>query len=61
MRSRKPTIAPAEAGHRAASFGQLAIAALDTKQALRWDPKAEKVIGNTQQAEHPRLRAGEHS
>jgi hypothetical protein len=55
MRSRKPTVAPAEAGHRAASFGQLAIVALDTRQELRWDPEAEKVIGNTKQAEHPRL------
>ena len=55
MRSRKETVAPAEAAHRAASFGQLAIVALDTKEPLNWDPKAEKVIGNDKQAKHPRL------
>lgn len=57
MRSRKPTIAPAEAAHRVASFGHLAIVALDTGQPLHWDPLAEQVIGNEQQAEHPRLGA----
>ena len=57
VRSRKTTVAPAESSHRAASFGQLAIVALDTKQALHWDPKAEKVIDNAAQANHPRLGA----
>lgn len=57
VRSRKLTVAPAEAAHRAASFGQLAIIALDSKQPLNWDPKAEKVIGNAEQASHPRLSA----
>lgn len=57
VRSRKLTAAPAEAAHRAASFGQLAIVAMDTKQVLNWDPKAEKVIGNAEQAAHPRLSA----
>ena len=55
VRSRELTVAPAESSHRAASFGQLAIVALDTKQPLNWDPKAEKVTGNTEQANHPRL------
>jgi hypothetical protein len=50
-------VAPAEAAHRAASFGQLAIVAMDSKQALSWDPKAEKVLGNADQAKHPRLGA----
>jgi hypothetical protein len=57
VRSRKLTVAPAEAAHRAASFGQLAIVAMDSKQALSWDPKAEKVLGNADQAKHPRLGA----
>ena len=63
MWSRKPTVAPAEAAHRVASFGHLAIVALDTEQPLEWDPDAEKVIGNKTQAEHPRLGSrisGEH-
>ncbi len=55
MRSRQLTVAPAECGHRASSFGQLAIVAMDSKQPVHWDPKAEKVIGNQQQAMHPRL------
>ena len=55
VRSRKLTVAPAESTHRAASFGQLAIAAIDTKRPLKWDPAAEKVIGDDEQAKHPRL------
>lgn len=57
VRSRKPAVAHAEAGHRAASFGQLGIVAMDSKQELKWDPKAEKVIDNADQAKHPRLGA----
>jgi len=55
IRSRELTAAHAEAGHRAASFGQLGIVAMDSKQELKWDPKAEKVIDNADQAKHPRL------
>lgn len=55
MHSRKETVAPVEAAHRAASFGQLAIVALDTQETVNWDPKLEKVIGNEKQANHPRL------
>jgi predicted dehydrogenase len=57
VRSRKLTVAHAEAGHRAASFGQLGIVAMDSKQPVKWDPKSEKVIGNADQAKHPRLGA----
>lgn len=57
VRSRKLTVAPAEAAHRAASFGQLAIVAMDTKKPLHWDPVAEKVTGDADQAKHPRLGA----
>jgi len=57
VRSRKLAVAHAEAAHRAASFGQLAIVALDSKQPLKWDPKAEKVLDNAEQAGHPRLGA----
>ncbi len=55
MRSRKPAIAAEEAAHRAASFGQLAIVAIDSGRELKWDPKAEKVLGDKEQAAHPRL------
>lgn len=55
VRSRNLTVAPAEAAHRAASFGQLAIVAMDTKQPLKWDPKAETVLDNPEQAKHARL------
>jgi predicted dehydrogenase len=55
MRSRKLPQSNAEGSHRAASFGQLAIAALDSGEELLWDPKAEKVLGNAKQAAHPRL------
>ena len=47
----------AEGAHRAASFGQLAIVAMDTKQPVNWDPKAERVRNNPGQARHPRLGA----
>lgn len=57
VRSRKLTVAHAEAAHRAASFGQLALVALDSKQPVQWDPKTEKVIGNPGQSAHPRLGA----
>ena len=57
VRSRELTVAPAEAAHRAASFGQLAIVAMDSKQPLNWDPQAEKVLGNDDQAKSPRLGA----
>lgn len=55
VRSRKQTVAPAEAGHRAASFGQLAIAAIDAGRVLNWDPDKEQVIGDPELAKHPRL------
>jgi predicted dehydrogenase len=57
VRSRDLTVAPAEAAHRAASFGQLAIVALDTAKPVSWDPKAEKVLEDSGQAKHPRLGA----
>jgi hypothetical protein len=55
VRSRQLAASPAESAHRAASFGQLAIVAMDSKQAVDWDPKTEKVLNNDEQAKHPRL------
>jgi predicted dehydrogenase len=57
VRSRKLPASNAEGAHRAASFGQLGIVAMDTKQLLKWDPQAEKVLDNTAQAGHARLGA----
>jgi predicted dehydrogenase len=57
IRTRELPVAHAEGAHRASSFGQLAIVALDTKETLKWDPATEKVIGNANQAQHPRLGA----
>jgi predicted dehydrogenase len=55
LRSREPTVAPAEGAHRASSIGQLAIVAIDTGRTLKWDPQAEKVLDDDEQAKHPRL------
>jgi hypothetical protein len=55
VRSRQLTVSHAEGAHRSASFGQLALVAIDTKQPVQWDPKAEKVLNNDEQAKHPRL------
>lgn len=55
VRSRQRCVSHAEGAHRAASFGQLAIVALDTKQPVKWDPEGEKLLDNVEQANHPRL------
>ncbi|MFC7338549.1 Gfo/Idh/MocA family protein [Haloferula chungangensis] len=55
MRNRETPQSDAEGSHRSASFGQLALVALDSGRPLKWDPKAEKVIGDDEQAKHPRL------
>lgn len=57
VRARKLPVSDPEGAHRSASFGQLAIVALDSGQPLKWDPAAEKVIDNPEQAKHPRLGA----
>lgn len=55
VRSRETPVSDAEGSHRAASFGQLALAAIDTGRPLEWDPEKEAVIGDDEQAKHPRL------
>jgi predicted dehydrogenase len=57
IRNRELPASDAEGSHRSASFGQLAIVALDSKQPLHWDPKTETVLNNPEQAKHPRLGA----
>ena len=55
MRNRELPQSDAEGSHRSASFGQLALVAMDTGRPVKWDPKAEQVIGDEEQAKHPRL------
>lgn len=55
VRSRAMPVSDAEGSHRSASFGQLALVAMDSKQAVHWDPKTEKVANNPEQSAHPRL------
>jgi predicted dehydrogenase len=42
VRSRQPTISPAEVGHRSASMCHLAVIAMDLGLPLDWDPVAER-------------------
>jgi hypothetical protein len=45
IRSRKETVAPAEAGHRANAVCLLAQMAMHTDRTLYWDPAAERFTG----------------
>jgi hypothetical protein len=44
--SRKPTICPATVGHRTGTICQLAAIAQRLDRPLKWDPKAERIIGD---------------
>ncbi len=55
--NRRDTAAPPEGAHRAASFGMLALVAMDSGQTVRWNPQTEEIIDNPAQAGHPRLGA----
>lgn len=44
--SRKPTICPATVGHRTGTICQLSGIAQRLGRALKWDPKAEQIIGD---------------
>ncbi|MCC7494875.1 MAG: Gfo/Idh/MocA family oxidoreductase [Fimbriimonadaceae bacterium] len=44
VRQNRPAIAPAEAGHRTASFCHLVNAAMRLQRPLRWDPRTEKAV-----------------
>jgi len=46
IESRKPTICPASVGHRTATICQLSGIAQRLGRALKWDPKAEQIIGD---------------
>jgi len=49
VRSRQPTISPAEVGHRSASMCHLAVIAMDVGRKLNWDPVLER-FGNSDEA-----------
>jgi predicted dehydrogenase len=46
VRSRRPTIAPAEVAHRSASVGHLGVIAIETGRTLKWNPATETLIGD---------------
>lgn len=54
VKSRQQPLYDAEGGHRNASLSHLALTAIDLGRKLKWDPVAEKVIGDDQANEHLR-------
>ncbi|HNT30734.1 MAG TPA: DNA primase, partial [bacterium] len=52
IRSRRPTVADAEIGHRTTTICQLGVIAIDTGRRIRWDPAAERIIGDEETARH---------
>lgn len=48
IRSGKETITPVEVAHRSISAGLLGEIAMTTKQAIKWDPDKEQILGNTE-------------
>jgi predicted dehydrogenase len=46
VKSRQPTITPAETAHRSAIPGHLALIALKVNRTLKWDAKKEEIIGD---------------
>jgi predicted dehydrogenase len=48
VRSRKPTICPAEVGHRSATVCHLANIGYRLRRPLRWDPVTERFVGDAE-------------
>ncbi len=46
VKSRRPTICPAETSHRSITPGHLGLVSMLTGRKLKWDPAAEKIIGD---------------
>ncbi|MGA2258854.1 MAG: Gfo/Idh/MocA family oxidoreductase, partial [Thermoguttaceae bacterium] len=48
VKSRKPTICPAEVGHRSASMCHLGVISIRLGRKLQWDPKQEEFVGDAE-------------
>jgi predicted dehydrogenase len=48
VKTRKETITPCETAHRSASVGHLAMASLLTGKKIKWDPKTERILENSE-------------
>ena len=48
VKSRKPTYAPAETGHRSITIAHIGNIAMRLGRALRWDPEKEDFVGDSQ-------------
>jgi predicted dehydrogenase len=46
VKSRKPTICPAEVGHRSASMCHLGVTSIRLGRKLQWDPQKEEYVGD---------------
>lgn len=52
IKGRKPTVVDAEIGHRTTTLCQLGVIAIDTGRKLRWDPVAERFVGDEAANKH---------
>jgi predicted dehydrogenase len=52
VKTRKPTICPAEIGHRSASLCHLGVIAIRLGRKLKWDPAREQFIGDDEANKH---------
>jgi predicted dehydrogenase len=46
IRTRRKTVAPVEVAHRATTIGLIGDIAMRLRQTLKWDPQAERFVGN---------------
>jgi predicted dehydrogenase len=52
IKTRKPTICPAEVGHRSASIAHLGVIAIRLGRKLQWDPIKEQFVGDAEANGH---------
>ncbi len=52
IKTRKPTICPAEIGHRSASLCHLGVIAIRLGRKLQWDPEKEQFVGDDEANKH---------
>jgi len=56
IKTRKPTITPAEVAHRSASVGHLGVIAIELGRKIKWDPNKETIL-NDPEAERLLIRS----